>query len=47
MTYGFKDILRALCRCRCHSGYKVIMEGVGDEDIGWTKVRKLLKLGGV
>ena len=27
MTYGYKVILRALCRCRLHSGYKVILGG--------------------
>ena len=30
MTYGYIVILRALCRCRLHSGYKVILGG------GWV-----------
>ena len=50
MTYGYKVILRAPCRCRLHPGYKVILGGglgIGDEDVDWTKVIRLLKLGGV
>ena len=34
MTYGYRVILRALCTCRLHSGYKVIWKGVGDVDVG-------------
>ena len=36
MTYGYKVILRAPCRCRLHPGYKVILGeglGIGDEDV--------------
>ena len=36
MTYGYKVILRALCKCRLHLGYKVILGG------GWGLGMKML-----
>ena len=44
-TYSYKVILRNCVDVGITKVIKLFWEGVGDEDIGRTKVRKLLKLG--
>ena len=45
MTYSYKVILTALCKCRLSSGYKVITGEGASVDVGRPKVIKLLKFG--